>query len=178
MVQNIIVVSRIIQSPLGFLEASAGDGGISRLVFSDNPTISIQQSTTNLEESSVAVQHLDDLETELTEYFAGKRNIFTVKLAPEGTPFQQTVWQQLLKIPFGSTNSYSQQTAKLGSLSAIRAVASANARNPIAILIPCHRVIGSDGRLTGYAGGLHRKKWLLDHERINSGHLVQGSLFD
>jgi len=101
---------------------------------------------------------------QLQEYFKGKRTRFTVKLNLKGTEFQQKVWKELLKIPFGKTRSYLEQAKCLGNVKAIRAVANANGKNPIWILIPCHRVIGSNGSLTGYAGGLWRKKWLLAHE--------------
>jgi methylated-DNA-[protein]-cysteine S-methyltransferase len=101
---------------------------------------------------------------QLTEYFNGERKVFTVKLNPSGTDFQKKVWTELLHIPFGKRTSYMKQTLQLGSEKAIRAVASANGKNPIWIMIPCHRVVGSDGSLTGYAGGLWRKKWLLEHE--------------
>ena len=98
------------------------------------------------------------------EYFEGKRTQFELKLAPEGTEFQKKVWAQLQEIPFGKTRSYQQMANQLGNPKVIRAAASANGKNPISIVIPCHRVIGSDGSLTGYASGLHRKKWLLEHE--------------
>lgn len=173
MEQNIKIVSRIIQSPIGFLEASANASGICKLCFIDEEAAS--QEHDSHQESGI---HLDLLELELGEYFAGKRRAFTVQLTPVGTDFQQLVWQKLLQIPYGETRTYKQQTNLLGNPEAIRAVASANSRNPIAIIIPCHRVIGSNGSLTGYAGGLPRKKWLLDHERLYSGQPVQGSLFD
>jgi methylated-DNA-[protein]-cysteine S-methyltransferase len=101
---------------------------------------------------------------QLEEYFEGKRTSFDFKLNPKGTEFQQKVWLELLNIPFGKTVSYMDITKKLGDVKAIRAVASANGRNPLWIVVPCHRVIGADGSLTGYAGGLWRKKWLLEHE--------------
>ena len=101
---------------------------------------------------------------QLNEYFDGKRDEFTFKMNPAGTDFQQKVWQELLKIPFGKTVSYMDITKKLGDVKAIRAVATANGKNPLWIVVPCHRVIGTDGSLTGYAGGLWRKKWLLEHE--------------
>lgn len=102
--------------------------------------------------------------TQLSEYFEGKRTEFDLKLNPQGTDFQKSVWAELLNIPFGKTRTYLEQTKQIGDPKAIRAVASANGKNPIWIIIPCHRVIGSDGSLTGYAGGIWRKKWLLDHE--------------
>ncbi|MGA9238578.1 methylated-DNA--[protein]-cysteine S-methyltransferase [Robiginitalea sp.] len=102
--------------------------------------------------------------TQLQEYFEGSRKIFEVPLQPEGTVFQQKVWAALLEIPYGKRMSYMDLAKKLGDPRAVRAVAGANAKNPVWILIPCHRVVGTDGSLTGYAGGLHRKKWLLNHE--------------
>lgn len=102
--------------------------------------------------------------TQLEEYFAGTRTVFELKLNPQGTAFQQTVWNELLNISFGKSNTYLEQTKQIGDPKAIRAVASANGKNPIWIIIPCHRVIGSNGSLTGYAGGIWRKKWLLEHE--------------
>ena len=101
---------------------------------------------------------------QLEEYFAGTRTVFDLKLNPQGTDFQQTVWNELLNISFGKSNTYLEQTKQIGDPKAIRAVASANGKNPIWIIIPCHRVIGSNGSLTGYAGGIWRKKWLLEHE--------------
>ena len=101
---------------------------------------------------------------QLREYFEGQRNHFDFKLNPQGTDFQQKVWQELLNIPYGKTLSYLELSKKLGDVKAIRAVASANGRNPLWIVVPCHRVIGTNGSLTGYAGGLWRKKWLLEHE--------------
>lgn len=109
-------------------------------------------------------KELKECVSQLQEYFDGERNDFTFKLNPRGTDFQQRVWQELLNIPFGKTISYLELSKKLGDVKAIRAVASANGRNPIWIVVPCHRVVGTDGSLTGYAGGLWRKKWLLEHE--------------
>ncbi|WBX76392.1 methylated-DNA--[protein]-cysteine S-methyltransferase [Tenacibaculum ovolyticum] len=107
---------------------------------------------------------LQNCVTQLEEYFAGTRTVFDLKLNPQGTDFQQTVWNELLNISFGKSNTYLEQTKQIGDPKAIRAVASANGKNPIWIIIPCHRVIGSNGSLTGYAGGIWRKKWLLEHE--------------
>jgi len=115
--------------------------------------------------------HLSRLNDELQAYFSGKLAAFETPLSLVGTDFQKAVWQELLRIPYGTTRSYKQQALALGNLEAIRAVAAANGRNHIAIVIPCHRVIGDDGSLTGYGGGLWRKKWLLELER-DSG-LVQ-----
>jgi methylated-DNA-[protein]-cysteine S-methyltransferase len=108
---------------------------------------------------------LDKARRELDAYFAGKLRAFTVALAPQGTAFQQRVWKALLTIPYGHTRSYGQQAAAIGAPNASRAVGLANGRNPIAIIIPCHRVIGANGGLTGYGGGMARKKLLLDLEQ-------------
>ena len=107
---------------------------------------------------------LQDCVTQLEDYFEGKRDDFDLKLNPQGTTFQKKVWDELLNIPYNKTRTYLEQSKALGDVKAIRAVASANGKNPIWIIIPCHRVIGSDGSLTGYAGGIWRKKWLLTHE--------------
>jgi len=98
------------------------------------------------------------------EYFSGKRKIFDLPIKQSGTLFQEKVWNELIKIPFGKTISYLQLSQKIGNVKLIRAVGTANGRNNLAIVVPCHRVIGSDGSLTGYAGGLSRKQWLLEHE--------------
>ena len=110
---------------------------------------------------------------QLSEYMNGERETFDLPLAPTGTDFQKKVWNELMNIPFGTTISYLELAKRLGDEKVIRAAASANGKNPIPIVIPCHRVIGSDGSLTGYAGGLDKKRWLLKHE----GALVQPELF-
>lgn len=111
--------------------------------------------------------------TQLKAYFDGNRTQFQLQLNPEGTDFQKLVWLALQDIPFGKSISYLELSKKLGDPKAIRAVANANAKNPLWIVVPCHRVIGTDGSLTGYAGGLHRKSWLLNHESTHK----QQSLF-
>ena len=103
---------------------------------------------------------------ELAEYFDGRRRMFDVPLAPNGTEFQRSVWSALTKIPFGTTISYADLARRVGKQAAVRAVGAANGRNPIPVIVPCHRVIGSDGSLTGFGGGLPRKKWLLQHEGV------------
>ncbi|WP_353249061.1 methylated-DNA--[protein]-cysteine S-methyltransferase [Salinisphaera sp. T31B1] len=105
--------------------------------------------------------------SQLDEYFAGRRSTFDLVTAPAGTAFQQRVWQALQQIPYGQAESYGQLAERIGSPKAARAVGLANGRNPISIVIPCHRVIGAGGQLTGYGGGLERKRWLLDHETQN-----------
>jgi len=117
-----------------------------------------------IETSTNIPEFLQDCVVQLDEYFKGTRTQFNLKLNPKGTPFQKRVWKELLNVSFGKTRNYLEQSQKLGDPKAIRAVASANGKNPIWIIIPCHRIIGSDGSLTGYAGGLWRKKWLLAHE--------------
>lgn len=117
------------------------------------------------------------LEEQIAEYFNGTRKEFDVPLHLTGTPFQKSVWEALTKIPFGETRSYKQQSVVMGQEKAIRAIASANGDNPVAIIIPCHRIIGEDGSLTGYSGGLQRKQQLLDLERRFSGKFTQAQLF-
>jgi methylated-DNA-[protein]-cysteine S-methyltransferase len=105
-----------------------------------------------------------DVRAQLTEYFAGVRHEFDLPLAPHGTDFQRQVWAELRRIPFAETTTYGELAERIGNPRAVRAVGMANGRNPISIIVPCHRVIGSDGTLTGYAGGLAAKEWLLAHE--------------
>ena len=108
---------------------------------------------------------LEEARRQLAEWFAGERTTFDLPLRPAGTEFQRAVWRALAEIPFGETRTYGEIAARLGRPSASRAVGAANGRNPIGIVVPCHRVIGADGTLTGYAGGIERKRWLLAHER-------------
>jgi methylated-DNA-[protein]-cysteine S-methyltransferase len=114
------------------------------------------------------------LRTQLDEYFAGERRQFDVPLKLPGTPFQMRVWQELVRIPFGETITYAQLAQRLGIPTASRAVGHANGRNPVSIIVPCHRVIGANGKLTGYAGGIDKKQWLLDWERatLQSQHVA------
>lgn len=143
-------------SPIGTLKIFATDNGITSILFTEE-----LGNNDNHPLLELAVTQLD-------EYFANKRNTFDLPLAPEGTNFQKRVWDELLTIPFGKTTTYLNMAKRLGDEKVIRAAASANGKNPIAIIIPCHRVIGSDGKLTGYAGGLWRKEWLLKHEGVSS----------
>ena len=144
-----------IQTPLGIASITGDDDGVQAVsILSDQK----QKPSDNVPQSLSAVV------TQLKEYFNGQRIDFELKLNPEGTDFQQKVWQELVKIPFGSTVTYLDMAKRLGDPKCIRAAATANGKNPLWIIIPCHRVIGSDGSLTGYAGGLWRKKWLLAHE--------------
>lgn len=142
-----------INSPLGITRIIGDENGISEISILENG------------ELSLTIPHqLKEPVNQLQDYFKGKRINFNLKLNPKGTDFQQRVWQELLNIPFGKTLSYFDLSKKLGDVKAIRAVASANGKNPLWIVIPCHRVVGTDGSLTGYAGGLWRKKWLLELE--------------
>ena len=122
-------------------------------------------------------EHLTALRKQLDEYFSGNRKEFNIPLVTPGTDFQKAVWKELLEIPYGTTRSYQEQADALNRPDSVRAVANANGMNRISIIIPCHRVIGSDGSLTGYGGGLKRKKWLLDHEKKYSGKAVDLLLF-
>jgi AraC family transcriptional regulator, regulatory protein of adaptative response / methylated-DNA-[protein]-cysteine methyltransferase len=166
-----------IESPLGLLLAGAVERGVCLLEFAegDRGATALQAVAEQLGTTVVAGEHphFDLLRRELALYFAGKLATFEVPLFPVGTDFQKTVWQALLRIPYGVTRSYKQQAATLGNPDGVRAVAAANGRNHIAIIIPCHRVIGDDGSLTGYGGGLWRKQQLLELERASG--LVQAT---
>ena len=151
-----------IKTPLGITKILGDENGISVISVSDEGEIS----------DTIPVV-LQETVSQLNDYFEGKRTAFTFKMNPSGTEFQRKVWQDLLEIPVGKTMSYLELSKKLGDVKAIRAVASANGKNPLWIVVPCHRVIGTDGSLTGYAGGLWRKKWLLEHENPST----QQSLF-
>jgi methylated-DNA-[protein]-cysteine S-methyltransferase len=142
-----------INSPLGITKIVGDEIGITEISIASEGII-----------SNTIPAELQEAVSQLNDYFEGNRTEFTFKLNPKGTEFQQKVWQELHNIPFGKTISYLDLSKKLGDVKAIRAVASANGKNPLWIVIPCHRVIGTDGSLTGYAGGLWRKKWLLEHE--------------
>ncbi|MBO0342194.1 methylated-DNA--[protein]-cysteine S-methyltransferase [Flagellimonas profundi] len=142
-----------IQTPIGTAKLEGDVHGLSSVSVLDNKKT-----------SGTIPDDLKDAVRQFQEYFKGDRTVFNLKLNPTGTDFQKKVWDALLKIPFGKTISYLELSKQLGDVKAIRAVASANGKNPLWIVVPCHRVIGTNGDLTGYAGGLHRKKWLLEHE--------------
>ena len=145
----------VIETPVGILEIKGDAEGLASVLFKDSDDVVVSEKIP---------KELQDSVNQLQDYFEGKRKEFNIKLSPEGTDFQKKVWKQLEGIPFGKTATYQQMANQLGDPKVIRAAASANGKNPISIIIPCHRVIGSDGSLTGYAGGLHRKKWLLEFE--------------
>ncbi len=151
-----------IKTPLGMANITGNKLGVSEISIVDSGEITAEIPAELLEAAA-----------QLRDYFDGKRTSFTFKINPKGTAFQQKVWLKLLEIPFGTTISYLELSKKIGDVKAIRAVAAANGKNPLWIVVPCHRVIGSNGSLTGYAGGLWRKKWLLEHENPSE----QQSLF-
>ena len=175
-----ILISRI-ETPIGEMTAGATSDGICFLEFgyrcgnlSGYGDLS-GESGTDLKYGSN--RHIKVLKKQLKEYFTGKRKEFNLKLVLNGTGFQERVWNELRKIPYGETISYSEQANSLNSPGSVRAVAHANGLNKIAIIIPCHRVIGAYGDLTGYGGGLDKKRWLIDHEKKYSGKPVEGTLF-
>ncbi|MEQ8765259.1 MAG: methylated-DNA--[protein]-cysteine S-methyltransferase [Planctomycetota bacterium] len=153
-------VHRSLQSPIGPLLLVGNADGLQRIDFPRNgepapPDLGSRPDTEGV---------LGEAARQLEEYFAGRRHTFELKLNPRGTDFQKSVWRALLEIPFGGTTSYGELAKKLGRPTASRAVGAANGSNPIPIIVPCHRVIGKNGQLTGYAGGLPIKKQLLEHE--------------
>jgi AraC family transcriptional regulator of adaptative response/methylated-DNA-[protein]-cysteine methyltransferase len=166
--QRVIDLTRL-DTPLGPMLAAAVPEGLCLLEFTDRRLLETQlKSLTRLLGAPVVPgpnPHFERLQAELAEYFAGQRREFTVPLHLPGTAFQQRVWQELLRIPYGRTRSYQQQAQALEQPLAVRAVASANGLNRVSILVPCHRVIGADGQLTGYGGGLWRKQRLLELEQ-------------
>lgn len=154
-------VFKWIESPVGSLKLVGNDEGLTALLWeNDRPhRVRLGAMVANPEHSI-----LRRTERQLVEYFRGERRAFDVKLAFVGTPFQNMVWQALLTIPYGETRSYGQIARQIGNPKAVRAVGAANGRNPISIIAPCHRVVGSSGALTGFAGGLETKRYLLDLE--------------
>lgn len=149
-----------IDSPMGKIIATTDQNGITNLDFIDEATEHINSNH----------PFLLQLEKELMEYFEQKRKIFTLPLNPKGTPFQLGVWETLKTIPYGETLSYASEAEKFGNSKAVRAVANANGKNPISILIPCHRVISSSGKIGGYSGGVEKKEFLL---ALEQGHILQ-----
>lgn len=155
---NLILQTTYYNTPIGIIKIIGDYNGIQSVSVLDDETV----SKDDLNESTP--ECLQDCVLQLEEYFKGKRASFNLTVNPKGTKFQIKVWKSLLKIKYGKTISYLGQSKALGDVKAIRAVASANGKNPLFIIIPCHRVIGSDGSLTGYAGKIWRKEWLLNHE--------------
>lgn len=151
-----------LDSPVGFLKIVVCGESLRQLDFVSSRT-----------EPETPTAYTERVKLQLEEYFRGTRQSFQLSLAPEGTPFQKAVWEKLIEIPYANLISYKDLALKLGDMKKIRAVGSANGRNPITIIIPCHRVIGSDKNLIGYSGGLHIKRWLIDHENVG----MQNTLF-
>ena len=151
--------SAYIHSPVGPIEIWGDDDFVSKVNFADE----IKADTEHLPKV------IRDCRQQLEEYFAGMRTEFSLLLSQSGTDFQRQVWTELCNIPYGKTISYLQLAQKIGDVKSIRAVGTANGRNNLAIIVPCHRVIGSNGTLVGYAGGLEKKKWLLDFESRDTG---------
>ncbi len=169
------VHERWVESPIGRLRLVAEDGALMG-VFMEEHTHAPTPAVSGEGEGEGPDPLLAEAARQLRGWFAGERTAFELPLAPRGTPFQREVWAALQEIPFGETRSYAEVAARLGRPRAVRAVGGANGRNPLSIVIPCHRVIGAAGALTGYGGGMERKRWLLDHERQVLGR--QRELFD
>jgi len=176
-----MLVCKYIDTPVGKMRMGATDAGICLFDFQYRKSIdtimSRVENTLGMKASEGEHPYFIKLEQQIDEYFKGVRKDFDLPLHLVGSPFQVSVWEGLLQIPYGETRSCKKQSIVLGNEKAIRAVASANGENSIAIIVPCHRVIGTNGSLTGYGGGLPRKKWLLEHEWKHSGRSGQGELF-
>jgi O-6-methylguanine DNA methyltransferase len=163
-----MIYSKKIETPIGEILACSVDEGICLVEFVDSLNYDANlKSLSSVLNSHILLssnEYLDNLENQLFEYFIGNRKDFTVPIFLVGTDFQKKVWTHLLSIDYGKTSTYKEQSISLGNVKAIRAIASANGANRIPIVIPCHRVVGSKGKLTGYSGGLWRKEYLLDLE--------------
>jgi methylated-DNA-[protein]-cysteine S-methyltransferase len=153
--ESILMYLDYMDSPIGIIEIQASEQGITKLVFTDKKVETIN-----------SCDRLQQCKIQLKEYFAGTRKTFTLPLDQKGTNFQKSIWSALVDIPFGKTKSYGHIANAINNPKAVRAVGAANGKNPISIIVPCHRVIGSNGTLTGYAWGLERKAWLLKHEGV------------
>jgi len=169
--KNIILINRL-TTPLGPMFVCATDNGICLLEFVDRRMLETEfkdlQKLLKANIISGENEHIKQVKKEIKEYFEGNRKIFDVKLETPGTEFQNQVWKFLQEIDYGKTSTYQKQAENINNPKAIRAVASANGYNRISIIIPCHRVIGKDGKMTGYGGGIERKRWLIEHERNNA----------
>jgi methylated-DNA-[protein]-cysteine S-methyltransferase len=173
------LVIAVLASPLGHLHVAVRDGVICALAFDDWWPNERRRLERRFPGMSLAAGDGGDVRLALERYLAGDLHaIEALAVDPGGTAFQAAVWQALRRIPAGETRSYAELARAVGVPSAVRAVAAANGRNPVAIVVPCHRVIGSDGRLVGYGGGLDRKAWLLRHERAARGRWAEATLFD
>ena len=158
-------------TPIGDMFACTSNEGICLVEFIERKQLEKEMTDLKKRLNAEVIEndhpYLKTLIVQMAEYFSGKRKQFDLPLHTPGTPFQQQVWQALLTIPYGATRSYTEQAQYINNPTAVRAVARANGMNRIAIIIPCHRVLGADGSLTGYAGGLERKRWLLDLEKAH-----------
>ncbi len=174
-VANDVILISHLTTPLGPMFVGATDKGVCLLEFVDRRMLETElKDLQHLLKSKIVVgenAHIKQAKKEIAEYFDGKRKVFEVALHTPGTEFQNTVWKALNQITYGTTSTYQLQAERIGKPKAIRAVASANGFNRISIIIPCHRVIGKDGKLRGYGGGLERKQWLIDHEHRHSSKL-------
>ncbi len=166
-----------LETPLGPMLAIAGDAGLALLEFADRRALEteLRELRRSISPAIVPGEHplLEQTARELREYFEGTRQVFTVPIRQQGSPFQSSAWCALCRIPYGTTRSYTDMAREVGSPAAVRAIGRVNGQNRIAIIVPCHRVIRSDGSLCGYGGGRWRKQWLLDHERA---HVREGGL--
>jgi O-6-methylguanine DNA methyltransferase len=175
MKEHVVIYTTAISTPIGKMTACATNEGICLLEFDERPDIKKQISSLVKYVKGKIIpgvnSHLLNLQSQIDQYFKKEIEKFDLPLVFAGTDFQMNVWKALQKIPYGKTETYLSLTRKLGDEKAIRAVAGANGANKMAILVPCHRVVGFDGKLVGYAGGLWRKEWLLDHE---SGQEMMG----
>lgn len=161
---TISVVHTTIDSPVGTLTLVGGDDGLTGLWFPEHRRLPDPAGFGPRSAVGTGLSDFVEVESQLASWFAGERRVFDLPLAPVGTEFRQRVWQQLAAIPWGETRTYGQLALGLGDVRLARAVGTANGANPLSIVVPCHRVVGSAGSLTGYAGGLDRKRFLLDHE--------------
>jgi methylated-DNA-[protein]-cysteine S-methyltransferase len=154
----IVTVTTVLASPIGPLTLVAGAAGLSQIIFGD------ERPADETDAGGDAARILDQARQQLGEYFVGERRTFQLPLDPRGTPFQLAAWRLLGEIPYGETITYGEQARRLGRLGAARAVGAANGRNPLPIVVPCHRVVGANGRLVGFGGGLEAKRYLLNLE--------------
>ncbi len=163
------LISADYEAPMGTLTLVASERGLRAILWPSDRSANTWRDRVKLGQVTTGSNRiLDQAIAELDEYFAGTRTVFELPLDPSGTDFQVQAWSALAEVPYGETTTYGAQAARLGRPTAVRAVASANGRNPISIVLPCHRIIGADGSLTGFAGGLEWKRWLLDHEAAHS----------
>lgn len=153
-----MIVTTVVASPVGPLTLVAGIAGLSHVLFGN------ERPAAAMDAGDDGVRILADARRQLAEYFSGERRSFDLPLDPRGTPFQLEAWRLLGEIPYGETITYGEQARRLGRLKAARAVGAANGRNPLSIVVPCHRVVGAGGHLVGFGGGLHAKRYLLDLE--------------